>query len=666
MSLPQEYPAWGTGDTREAAFKVTFSDGSRASRLEYQEHEQIKGAIQPQQMAFLSTHTATTLRIRLADPRGDFAVDLFYIFDENSPALIRWVRFINTGHSRLLLEDPASFSLDLPAEKQDLLRLHGAWGRERHVQRIPLSPGQFSTGSSNGASSHQTSPFFAICEQGCDESQGIVQAFALAYSGNFSARCLVDENKTCRISMGIQQLQVYLAQGERFDTAPAVLVNSWQGFSDMSNRFHRCIRKSVIAPRWQNEPKKIIINSWEALYFDVNAEKIVDLAHQGKAIGAELLVLDDGWFSNRRDDRRSLGDWWHNSELFPAGLGAVGDAVREVGLEFGLWLEPEMVSPESELFHKHPEWVLQVTGRKKTEARHQLILDLTNPEVIDYLVSSITDVLTEARPSYIKWDMNRNMTEAGSPSLPPEKQGETMHRYILGLYSLLEHIQERFPHILIEGCAGGGGRFDLGLARFSPRFWTSDQTDAVERLPIQYGSSLLFPPEMMGAHVSAIPNHQVGRNTPAWTRSLTALPFSFGFELNPSTISDQDIAIFRQASTYYKAHRSVFHQGDFIRLQGPLAAGAPPSSSDASGEYAWMIRSPNKRDLFIFYFRALHPGTRPPASLRLHSIAESGINSYKDNEDGRAYQRQVLEQKGIPLPKTTGDYYGIFRHLTAL
>jgi alpha-galactosidase len=675
--LPQEYPAWGTGDGRPGAFDLSLGDGTTASRLEYQSHEILEGPVQPEGMPVIhhepggtdGTETGhfRTLRVRLKDPRGDVAVDLFYVMGDDAPALVRWCRFLNTSGEGVTLQDPASASVDISGGNHDLVTLAGAWGRERHVRRQRVSPGRFESASRNGASGHKGSPFLALAEAGASEQAGLVRAMALAYSGNYRMVCDTDQFGVARVRGGVGGVTVHLEGGAHFDTPPAVLVCSRDGYSGMSDAFHRFIRRYVVHPRWRHEPRKVLINSWEAMYFDVTAERIVELARRGREIGAELLVLDDGWFSRRRDDTSSLGEWVYNRERFPDGIGAVAEAVRREGLGFGLWLEPEMVSPGSALYRERPNWIVGVAGRDATLARNQLVLDLSNPEVVDYLEGVISEVLTEAGADYVKWDMNRNLTEAGSPALPAVRQGEMMHRYILGLYELLDRLTRRFPDILFEGCAGGGGRMDLGLAYHSPRFWSSDQTDAVERLPIQYGTSLVFPPEMMGAHVSAVPNHQVGRITPAETRVLTALPFSFGFELDPGSETADDLAVYRRGSEWYKSLRRHFSTGRFVRLAGPLD-GDGCCADGCYGDTAWMVVAGEGAEVFVFWYRPLRRGVRPAGRLRLPGVTGlpgvSGPARGRYSLDGVVYEAVFLETVGIPLPQPQGDYQAVFFHLT--
>ncbi len=676
-TLPQEYPAWGAGEYREGALNVLFADGTEALRLEYAEHEVTHGSSAPRALpAMRPDHRlgdARTLRIRLADPRGGLSVDLFYVIHEASPALIRWARVINTENgAAITLRDPASASLDLPADRYDMVTLAGSWARERHVVRRPLSPGRHSLGGRGGMSGHQAGPFIAVCDPETDEHRGRVFAMALAYSGNCTVACDVDQYEACRLSVGINRLRAHLGPGESFDTPVAFLVQSDRGFNGMSGAFHHLLREGIVPSRWRSEARKTTINSWEAMYFDVTADKIAALARSGREIGAELLVLDDGWFADRRDDTTSLGDWHTNRERFPDGLGGVAEAVRREGLEFGVWIEPEMVSPGSDLHRDHPDWILAVPGRSSTLARGQLTLDLADPAVVDHLFDVVSAILNESGARYVKWDMNRAMTEAGSAALPAEHQGEVMHRYMLGLYRLLDRLAVAFPDVLIEGCAGGGGRFDLGLARYCPRFWTSDQTDAVERLDIQYGTTLVFPPEMAGAHVSSVPNHQVGRITPAWTRVCTAAAFSYGYELDPSRESAKDRAIFARGSELYAAIREKIMRGRFVRLGSPSGAGgaATPTgpttpraalTGEGGGARAWMVESEDGDEIFVFHFLPLGRTNHDPGHLRLTGLSADG--SYRETHSGQTYDAAQLRQRGLWIHLAPGDYQARFWHL---
>ena len=682
-TLPQEYPVWGTGEQREGALALVLADGTPQVRLEYAEHELISAAVLPEGLPGLRPDHAfgavETLRVRLADPRGDLRVDLFYVVADAAPAILRWTRLTNTGSpssAAIRVQRIMSASWDQPAGHYDLLRLAGAWARERHPVRTAVGPGGLRIGTGSGASSHQTSPFVAVCEPETDEHRGEVRAASLLYSGNFEAGCSMDQYQALRTSIGLGAYRGHLAPGTHLDTPVAALVYSGAGLNGMSQAYHRLLRDGIVAERWRREARRTVINSWEAMYFNLSAERVVALARAGREIGAELLVLDDGWFSGRRDDTSSLGDWWTNRELFPDGLGALAELVRAEGLEFGLWMEPEMVSPDSELCRSHPDWFLQISGREPTLARNQLTLDLANPAVVDYLTQVISDVLEESGATYVKWDMNRAMSEAGSLSLPPERQGEVMHRYMLGLYELLERVTRRFPAVLFEGCAGGGGRFDMGLAAWSPRFWTSDQTDAIERLDVQYGSSLIFPPEMMGAHVSSVPNHMTHRSAPALTRVRVAACFSFGFELNPENEPEEDRAVFRSGAELYRSVRDLCRSGRFHRLgsaSGGAGAVTPAAvrdggggrqdiAGDHGGTRAWMVEADAGSELLVVHVAPLLRTNTLPRYLRLSGITAPDETIYRDRASGQRYSAALLRSRGLQVHPAE-DFHATLWHL---
>ncbi len=673
-SLPFERPSWGCGDLRETVFECRFPDGSEAYSLQFDAYTIHDEILQPEHMPLVHLDDDSviqntlwkTLCIRLVDLHRPLHVALFYAIHPDCPCLFRWTRISNNGAEPLFIRNPESATFDLPGAKKDLLYLFGSWARERHVQRTPLSAGLHQISASNGASSHKTSPFIALLDQHTNEHSGEALGFALGYSGNFQASCSLDEHEQCRISIGIYKFHKTLSGQESIDTPMAVLAHSRTGVNGLSHAYHQTIRTVVSPPRWRETPRKIIINSWEAMYFDISEEKIVELAENGKRIGAELLVLDDGWFSRRRDDTSSLGDWWVNTTLFPNGLDHLAKKVREVGLDFGIWVEPEMISPNSTLFTQHPEWAIQIAERPLTQARNQYVLDLSNPAVQEYILDRLTAIFSEVRPNYVKWDMNRNMTEPASSIRSPEEQGSFMHAYMLGFYAVFGTLQKRFPDILFESCAGGGGRFDLGLAYYFPRFWTSDQTDAIERLPIQYGTSIVFPPEMMGSHVSPIPTHQAGRTPSITTRALTALAYSYGYELNPKELSAEESDLCRQFSEQYVQERNDFHSGIWYRLLGPLQSSQNNHSTrEISSEYAWMISANQGERLYIFYARPLKPGVMLTQQLALPPINNDRWSSYTDSKTDKTYNAAYLKHQGLRIPDADGDYHVVFWKLIA-
>lgn len=466
------------------------------------------------------------------------------------------------------------------------------------------------------------------------------------YSGSFLAQAEVDQYGISRVGIGIQpfNFQWLLEPGESFQAPEAVLVRSSEGLGGLSRTYHRLYRTRLCRGEFRDSKRPILINNWEATYFNFNADKIKEIAKAGKELGLELFVLDDGWFGKRDNDDSSLGDWVEDRRKLPEGLGKLGEDITAMGMEFGLWFEPEMVSPESDLYREHPDWCLHVPGHKSSLARQQLVLDLSRKDVCDYIVESVSSVLSSAPITYVKWDMNRNMTEIGSALLPAERQRETAHRYILGLYDVLERIVSRFPHILFESCSGGGGRFDPGMLYYMPQTWTSDDTDAVERLKIQYGTSIVYPASSMGAHVSAVPNHQVHRITPLETRGHVAMSGNFGYELDLTKLTEAEREDIRKQVSEYKELRMLIQYGDFYRLLSPFEG----------NETAWMFVSADKKEAFATYFQVLAGPNPPLRRLRLKGLDPA--KSYKLELNGGVYRGDELMHFGLTIPQLEGDF----------
>ena len=668
--LPLEYPAAGGGDLREPALRVRFEGGGECVRLKFRDAGVIRGhqGIQgPRGLPYVSAPPmdCETLRITLADEPAGLRADLHYLPIPDLPVILRWVRVTNEARRDVLIEHAASASLDLFMEEPDMVTLDGAWARERHITRCRVCPGRRSVKSRGGVSSHQHAPFAALVEAGTGEMNGVAAGATLLYSGNH--RHLAEGNQ-----FGFQRLQCginpegfawRLGAGESFDTPAAALAWSNRGLTGMSDAYHGFLRRYIFPEQWRERDRPIVINTWEAHYFDVNHDKVVELARRGKEIGGEVLVVDDGWFTNRRDDRRALGDWKPDEGKFPGGLEAAAAKVREAGLDFGIWVEPEMVNPESELYRRHPEWVLGRgrcggdgagggiggEGREPLLSRNQLVLNLALPEVVDYLLELFSDLFASAPIGYVKWDMNRAIVETDRP--------DTAHRYMLGLYRLISTLTRRFPRILFEGCAGGGGRFDFGFLAYMPQFWTSDQTDAVERLRIQFGSSLLFPPETMGAHVTGVPNHQVGRITPASTRALTALCFNFGFELDFSSESPESLKVYTRACTLYKRCRRIFRTGHFLRLRPPQHRFAA-ESRHSRDDHAWAVKAADGSCILVFYFQVL-----PEPNHHGHRLCIPGLDRtaiYRDKERKSDFEGAFLMNRGLWIPPGTRDFRAVY------
>jgi alpha-galactosidase len=614
-SLPREYPAFGNSDFRSPAFQVLQEDGSTVSDLAHRSDRIVPG--KPELPGLPSTYAESgdgveTLELELLDELVGLEVVLSYSVFPDYDAIARSVRFRNLGPRPLRLLRALSASVDLPGSGFEMLHLSGDWGRERAVFRRPLAPGIQSVGSRRGASSHQHNPFIALLEPGADEDRGEVLAMSLVYSGNFLAQAEVDQKGGTRLSIGIDPFEFswLLEPGESFQAPEAVLVRSSEGLGGMSARFHRLYRERLCRGAYRDGRRPILVNNWEATYFDFDADKIAALGAEAGKLGIELLALDDGWFGHRDDDRCSLGDWVPDRRKLPRGLADLARRLSESGLRFGIWLEPEMVSPDSDLYRAHPDWCVHVPGRPRTEGRHQLVLDMGRPEVRRYVVDAVSAVLRSAPISYVKWDMNRHITEPGSAGLPPERQKETYHRYILGLYAAMDELTRAFPEVLFEGCSGGGGRFDPGILAYMPQVWTSDNTDAVSRLRIQYGTSLVYPPSAMGSHVSAAPNHQTGRSAPLEFRGDVAMSGNLGYELDLGALSAEDKAEVARQVAFYKEIRDLVQFGDFVRILSPFEG----------NEAAWIFVSRDKSTAWAAYFRPMAEANAAVPVLRLKGL----------------------------------------------
>jgi len=648
-TLPQEYPGYGTSDFRHPAYQVKFADGSTASELVYDSHRIVPG--KPKLPGLPATYVerddeAETLEITMKDPASGLAVVLSYTVFEKWNAIARSARLINNGSTAIEVQRALSMSVDFAHDRYDLLQLSGAWARERYVHRRPLVPGLQAVESRRGSSSHVQNPFVALLERGADEDHGGVYGVSLVYSGNFTAGVEVDQFHSPRLFIGINPFDFgwRLEPGESFQTPEAVLVFSAEGLGGMSRKYHDLYRSRLCRGTFRDKTRPILVNNWEATYFNFDADKIEAIARAGKELGIELFVLDDGWFGKRDSDNSSLGDWFVDRRKLPNGLEDLVQRVRNLDMQFGLWFEPEMVSPDSELYRAHPDWCLHIEGRRRTEARQQLILDLSREDVQDYIVKTISGILSSAPITYVKWDMNRNMTEIGSAKLPPERQRETAHRYMLGLYSVLERITSAFPHVLFESCSGGGGRFDPGMLYYMPQTWTSDNTDAISRLKIQYGTSIVYPVSAMGAHVSAVPNHQVGRVTPLETRGHVALSGNFGYELDLTKFTEEEKEIVKAQIALYKEIRHLVQFGDFYRLLSPFEGNAA----------AWMFVAKDKREAFAVYVQILQEPYAPLDRFRLMGLDPN--LDYELDRDGLVYGGDELMNAGMPVPQFHGDF----------
>jgi alpha-galactosidase len=635
--LKQEYPGFGTGDYREPAFVLRHSNGSRTSQFVFKTYEVLNG--KPGIDGLPATYAeredeAETLVVILEDATAGLEMDLLYTVYHDRDAIVRSVRLRNVGRGNVVIERLLSAAVDFPNSDFEFIHLDGAWIRERHVSKNPLRKGLQSIDSKKGVSSSLHNPFFALKSPDATESHGEVFGFNLVYSGNFFGGVDVDHYDTSRALIGLNpfHFEWKLESGESFHAPEAVMVYSDQGLNGMSQTFHRLYESRLVRGDWRGKERPILINNWEATYFDFNEEKILEICASASELGIELFALDDGWFLGRNDDTTSLGDWTVDRSKLPNGIDGLSEKVTgETGMSFGLWMEPEMISGKSELFKTHPHWVLGVKDRPLSHGRNQFILDLSKQEVVDYLEETLSGILSSARISYVKWDMNRNMTEVGSDSVDSDRQGEVGHRYVLGLYQLLERLTGKFPHILFESCASGGNRFDPGMLHYMPQTWTSDNTDAIERLKIQWGTSLVYPLSSMGAHVSSCPNHQTGRSTPLGTRFNVSMFGAFGYELDATQFSEEEKQEVKKQVEFVKENRSLLQFGSFYRLITPF------EGNDTS----WMVAGEDGREAIVAFYRTLampNPslkrirlqGLNPDTLYKIEAAGQPGQQAYGD------------------------------------
>lgn len=613
----QEYPVYGTGDYRSPALTVRQENGSEIVDFKYVSHEIYGGK---KKLAGLpATYTerqeeATSLDITLHDPVMDTDLVLTYSVYEDYPVITRSARLVQKGDQKIRLENVMSAAVEFPDMDYEMIHLSGAWARERYVKTRKLEMGTQAVQSLAGTgSSSEQNPFIALKRPHTTEDTGEVFGFSFVYSGNFLAQVEVSTYEMTRVMMGInpQGFSWELSRDEEFQTPEVVMVYSDKGLNGMSQAYHRLYRDRLMRGKWRNHARPILLNNWEATYFDFNEEKILNIAKKAKEVGVELFVLDDGWFGTRNDDYQGLGDWFVNKNKLPNGISGLSRKIEEMGLKFGLWVELEMVNKNSDCYRAHPDWLIGAPERFESHSRHQHVLDFSRPEVVDFIYDSISKVIEESSISYIKWDMNRYMSEPFSRGASAADQGKTMHKYILGVYELYTRLTERFPDILFESCASGGARFDPGMMYFAPQTWTSDDTDAAEREKIQYGTSFVYPIVSMGSHVSAVPNHQLYRTTPIETRANVAYFGTFGYELDLNLLSDAEMASVKKQIAFMKEYRELIQvDGDFYRLLNPFEG----------NETAWMVVSQDKTQAVAALYQRLNKVNASWLRLKLEGL----------------------------------------------
>ena len=654
-TMPLEYSCKGIGDYRIPAAAITYSNGSDALDLRFDGYEIKKGKYEISGLpaVYADEDEAETLEIYLKDTSSDIRVILKYGVLEKMDIITRSAVFCNIGDAPYKITKAFSLCLDIPHGDWDWVHFHGRHTMERMVERRKLFHGVQESSSNRGTSSHQQNPSVLLCSNDCTETSGECIGALLVYSGSFQTKIELTQLNQVRMLMGINSecFSWELKPNELFSTPEVILSYSDSGMETLSHNFHNVIRNNICTGEYKLSERPVLINNWEATYFDFNEERLENIAKEASRLGVDMFVMDDGWFGKRDSDTSGLGDWFVNEGKLKGGLSTLVEKVKSFGMKFGIWFEPEMVSEDSELYKAHPEWAIQIPNRKPTRSRYQLVLDMTRQDVRDYLFKVISDVLSSADISYVKWDMNRSICDWYSAELPAENMGEMQHRYVLGLYELLDRLTSEFPHILFEGCSGGGGRFDAGILYYCPQIWCSDDTDAYERTKIQYGTSFFYPVSTIGSHVSIVPNHQTGRITPFETRAVTAMSGSFGYELDLNTLSEEEKNAVIEQNKRFKKYGPLIHNGRYYRLSNPM-----------TDKFAiWSFVSENSVEVLVhgMIFRTEPNMTRYAVKLR-------GLipdKKYAVDGDNTIYTGKALMEGGILLPKPWGDFFPIELHL---
>lgn len=658
---PQEFSCPHQGDYRESSLEIKLQNGYSVSNFLYQKYEildDIPTLLELPHIRNEKNISAKTLVIHLIDNISNIKLMLFYTILENNNSIIRSKKIINQGKDWVYIDKALSASLDMNFDNQDSISLYGSHQKEFQINRQKISHGKYSIGSTRGASSPQYPPFLGLCSSNATEHSGEIYAMNLIYSGNHFGQIELDQYYHIRLSMGIHpdSFRWKLNPGDTFQTPEVVLTYSKDGFNGMSQEFHNLYTQNLINPNWRTKKRPLLINSWEMCYFDISEEKMLDIITSASELGFELIVLDDGWFGKRNNSRSSLGDWTVNTEKFPNGLQPLIQHAQKNNVSFGIWFEPEMISPNSQLIKEHPDWVVHVPDYEPMLGRHQLVLDLTQKDVQDYIIDVLKHYIKNYSISYIKWDMNRHITEPGSVTLPSEQSGEFFHRYILGLYRILNELTSSFPDILFENCSSGGGRFDPGMTYFMPQTWCSDNSDALDRQKIQYGASYLYPPSAITAHVSDVPNHQTNRIIPFSTRASVASSVNMGYEMNILNLSETEKTDIKQHLQWYKNNRDLILFGEFYRLISPFDSN--------SNHCSWMIVNKEKTSALIYFFTKSFDVCELSFSLKIPYLNPHYI--YHDKCSDKYYSGEELAHAGLAINLKEGDYSAIEISLTVI
>lgn len=639
-ALPQEYPSLGTGDFRNYALNIENADGSQCCNPVYITHEIAAGKYTLKGLPFVRAeeNEAETLKIILEDPVTKVELHLLYGVLEKEDIITRSVIIKNAGKAPVTVKKAQSACLDFLHGDYDLIKFHGRHAMERNMERMPVSHESIRIGSRRGTSSHQYNPGVILVGKNTNEDSGSCYGMLFVYSGNFLVEAEKDQYDQTRIQMGLtDELFAYpLEAGAEFTAPEVILSYTNKGLSRLSQQYHHCIMNHICQGKYVHANRPVLINSWEAAYFDFTGDTIVELAKEAKALGIDMVVMDDGWFGKRNDDNSSLGDWYVNEEKLGGTLTKLIERVNAEGVKFGIWIEPEMVSEDSDLYREHPDWAITIPGRKPVRSRNQLVLDFSRKEVRDEIFKRICAVLDQGNVEYIKWDMNRSLADIYAPNVT--------YDYVLGVYDFLEKLTNRYPDILIEGCSGGGGRFDAGMLYYTPQIWCSDNTDAINRTRIQYGTSFFYPVAAMGSHVSAVPNHQTGRVTSMHTRGVAAMSGTFGYELNPALLNAEEKAEIRAQLAQYREYQELIREGDYYRLSNPFQ----------DNFAAWMVVSDDRSKALVSVIRLTAEANLPAAYVTLKGMEEDAF--YREKTTGKVYPGAALMEAGILLPAAVSEY----------
>lgn len=655
-AFPFEYPTGGLGDYRESCLAIKTEGGHVGCSFSYVSHNILEG--KPELVGLPATFgdkdTCMTLEIVGEDKYVGMRVKLYYTVFADTDVITRSVKVENMGETPFYLTKVFSACLDMDQQDFDMISLHGSWARERHIQRKTLGYGIQNVSSFRGESSHQDHPFLALVTKNTTQESGEVYAMNFVYSGNFRAQAEVTQFDSVRMSMGIhpENFCWKLIPGEVFQAPEVVMVYSAEGLDGMTTAFHHLYKKHLIRGEYKDKKRPILINNWEATYFDFTTEKLLSIAKEASSLGIEMLVMDDGWFGKRSSDNCALGDWVVNEEKLQGGLKYLVDEVNKLGMKFGIWFEPEMISPDSDLYRAHPDWAIAIPGRVATESRQQYVLDLSRRDVVDYVYECVAKILRSANIEYVKWDMNRQLSDIGSYELAADRQGELYHRYVLAVYELQDRLTKEFPHLLLENCSGGGARFDPGMLYYSPQIWCSDDTDAIERLEIQEGTALLYPLSTMGAHVSDCPNHTVGRVTPFETRGIVALAGTFGYELDVTKIPQEDREMIPKQVAMYHKYNDLVRRGDYYRIA---------SYSQNHKFDCWEVVSEDKKEVLVTFVQVLNRANFKSRRIRLKGLDEK--NLYRVEGEEAIYSGETLMYAGLLISNPWGDFKARLIHL---